>query len=209
MLVWYAAYGSNLLRTRFLTYLRGGPVPGSARHQDGARDPSDPLDDRPYRLPLPLVFGRSSSGWGGGGVCFAGPHRDPDDGAMGRAWLITVEQLADVWCQENGATLSDGPEVDLGRLVADGEVDFGRGWYRRLVRLGDLDGHPVATFTSEAAPAPNPAHRSYLEVVGRGLMETWGLPATEAARYLADRPGNAGEVDPEELADVCHRSLLG
>jgi hypothetical protein len=198
MLVWYAAYGSNLLRDRFVTYLRGGPVPGSGRLQRGARDAADPVADRPFRLPRPLVFGQRSTGWGGGGVCFVDPDRS-DDGALGRAWLITVEQLADVWLQENGAP--DGPEVDLDRLAVDGTADFGRGWYRWLHHLGELDGHPVATFTCEVAPDPNPADRSYLEVVGRGLIETWELSPVEAARYLASRSGNAGRVDADRLAE--------
>lgn len=205
MLVWYAAYGSNLLRARFLTYLRGGPVPGSDRLQRGARDPSDPVDDRAYKLSLPLIFGASSSGWGGGGVCFAGPHHDPDDGALGRAWLITVEQLADVWRQENDARATDGPEIDLASLVDGEEPDFGRGWYRRLVHLGQLDEHPVVTFTCAEPPPPNPAHSSYLEVVGRGLIESWGLAPEAAAAYLATRSGNRGPVDGERLARLLER----
>lgn len=199
MLVWYAAYGSNLLRERFVTYLRGGPVPGSGRHQRGARDRADPVDDQPYRLAQPLVFGQHCPAWGDGGVCFIDPDRS-DDGALGRAWLITAEQLADVWQQENGA--ASGPEIDLDRLVVDRSADFGRGWYRHLMYLGELDGYPVVTFTCASVSAPNPAHRSYLEVVGRGLIETWGLPVAEAARYLASRPGNEGQVEVDGVAEL-------
>ena len=38
--LWYAAYGSNLARDRFETYLSGGRPDGAARHYPGARDPS-------------------------------------------------------------------------------------------------------------------------------------------------------------------------
>ncbi len=201
MLVWYAAYGSNLLRARFLTYLRGGPVPGSGRIQHGARDGTDPVDDRPYRLPRQLLFGGRSSGWGDGGVCFVEPARVDSDGCLGRAWLITAEQLADVWAQENGRT--EGPAVDVGAL-ADGRTgDFGAGWYRHLEPVGELDGHPVATFTfapGDEGPPENAADVSYLTVMGRGLAEAWSMGPSEAAAYLAGRRGNVGSVDPEVLA---------
>lgn len=216
--VWYAAYGSNLLQARFLAYLRGGRVAGSSRDHRGARDPSDPLDDRPYRLGQPLVFGNRSRTWDGGGICFVdaepaesiesvepgglvepGGAADPV-GTLGRAWLVTFDQLADVWAQENGAT--EGPTIDPAQLIETGSVDFGRGWYRRLILIGHLDGHPVATFTCavDQRPELNPADQAYLAVVGRGVRETWGYSAEEAAHYLVRRPGNAGHLDARALA---------
>ncbi len=199
VLIWYAAYGSNLLKDRFLTYLRGGEVPGSGRHQHGARDGSDPVDDQPYRFDRPLGFGRESRGWGGRGVCFVDPDRTVPGDTLGRAWLITDEQLADVWAQENGTV--DGPAIDVEALVTGGslDLDLGRGWYRRLECLGSLDGHPVATITCDSMPEPNAAGMAYLEVVGRGLIETWGMPAGEAADYLASRRGNVGQIDRSAL----------
>lgn len=208
MLVWYAAYGSNLLRSRFVTYLRGGPVPGSGRIQAGSRDDADPRDAAPYQFDQPLIFGQRASGWGGGGVCFVDPDPDPDPGraqpriTSGRAWLVTAEQLSDIWAQENG--LAVGTDLDLEAVMAAGSVDVGTGWYRRLLSLGELDGHPVLTFTCASAPELNPADPSYLGVVGHGLRETWGWSPEEAASYLAACPGNAGEVDASALA-----SLLG
>lgn len=195
--VWYVAYGSNLLRDRFLTYLRGGPVPDSDRVQHGARDGADPVDDRPLRLDLPLMFGGDAKGWGGGGVCFVDPHRDAAADTLGRAWLLTGEQLADVWAQENGETV--GPPVDLVELAQTGSLDLGRGWYRRLHYLGEVEGAPAATITCDVAPEPNASGLAYLGVVGRGLIETWGLSASEAAVYLATRTGNRGHVDAEDL----------
>ncbi len=205
MLVWYAAFGSNVLRERFLMYLRGGPVPGSGRMQHGARDATDPVDSRPYPLDRPMGFGFESAGWGGGGVAFVDPHRELPGDTMARAWLITDEQLADVWAQENGQTV--GPEIDLAVLAAEGSADLGRGWYRRLEYLGTLDDRPVATITCEAVPAPNPAGHAYLDIVGRGLMETWSLSAADAAAYLASRNGNDGHVDRDSLADVLRVGL--
>ncbi|MEM9565418.1 MAG: histone deacetylase [Actinomycetota bacterium] len=203
MLVWYAAYGSNLLRARFLTYLRGGPVPGSGRTQHGARDPADPLDDRAYRLSRELLFAGRASGWGDGGVCFVEPATVDPDGCLGRAWLITDEQLADVWAQENGKT--SGPAVDVEALAAGETGDFGSGWYRYLEPIGELDGHPVATFTfapDEGGPPGNAADVSYLTIMGLGLAEAWQLGSVEAAEYLAGRRGNVGAVDVGALAEA-------
>ncbi|MEM7275097.1 MAG: histone deacetylase [Actinomycetota bacterium] len=194
------AYGSNLLRSRFLTYLRGGPVPGSGRIQHGARDATDPIGDQPLAIELPLAFGRSVAGWGGAGVAFVDPARRRPDATLGRAWLITAQQLTDVWAQENGGT--EGPTLDVAALVRDGSAELARGWYRRLLTLGALDGAPVVTLTCPELPALNAAGHGYLEVMGRGLMASWGLVATEAAAYLADRDGNRGVIDAGELVEL-------
>ncbi len=196
--VWYAAYGSNLLEARFLTYLRGGEVPGSGRMQHGARDATDPRDSRPYRLDRTMLFGGEAGGWQGRGVCFVDPHRDAPGDTLGRAWLLTTEQLADVWAQENGSTV--GPAIDLGELAAAGSADLGSGWYRRLEYLGELDGLPVATITCEVAPERNPPGLDYASIVGRGIVETWGLSPQEATDYLIARFGPSADVDGVDLA---------
>ncbi|MEL6981019.1 MAG: histone deacetylase [Actinomycetota bacterium] len=200
MLVWYAAYGSNLLRSRFVTYLRGGPVPGSGRIQAGARDDADPQEAVSYAFDRPLIFGQRASGWGGGGVCFVDPDRSEPGVTAGRAWLVTGQQLSDIWAQENG--LDVGVDPDLEAVRSAGSLDVGTGWYRRLLSLGELDGHPILTFTCASPPELNPAHSSYLGVVGQGLRETWGWSPQEAAAYLAACPGNAGQVDPASLATL-------
>lgn len=198
-LVWYAAYGSNLWSARFVTYLSGGPVPLSpaGRVQAGARDPSPPRADVPIRLPGRMLFGRSSAGWGGGGVAFLDPAPAPsptDDGddhrVLGRLWLITADQFADVAAQENGHPLPPGA-AEPAALEPGGHVDVGPGWYGRLLHLGPgPDGAPVLTFTCpDASPAALPRrapHPAYREVVARGLVETWGLTTDEAAAYLAE-----------------------
>lgn len=166
--------------------------------QHGARDATDPLDSKPFRFDLPLMFGGEAKGWEGRGVCFVDPHRDAPGDTLGRAWLISDEQLVDVWAQENGETV--GPPLDVSALVADGSLDLGRGWYQRLHYLGELDGFPVATITCETVPKPNAAGVAYLDIVGRGLVETWGLSTKEAADYLASRSGNRGHVDAEDLS---------
>ncbi|MDH4076978.1 MAG: histone deacetylase [Acidimicrobiia bacterium] len=204
-LIWYAAYGSNLWSARFLTYLAGGPVPLSpaGRVQAGARDPSPPLADRPARLPGRVLFGRSSPGWGGGGVAFLDPAPGPApaaasrDQVLGRLWLITADQFADVASQENGHPLP-AEAAHPSALEPGGHLDVGPGWYGRLLHLGDgPDGYPILTFTcpDPAALPRRPAHPAYREVIARGLIETWGLTAAEAAGYLGASHSNHVDND--------------
>lgn len=111
-------------------------------------------------------------------------------GTLGRAWLITIEQMVDVWRQENAGI---GPEsigvdrLDPDTVVATGRLDLEQGRYRRLEHLGPLDGRPVFTVTGgpEMIDHLNEPSSAYLEVVTRGLVETWGLSADEAAAYIA------------------------
>jgi len=162
-LVWYAAYGSNTDAERFGCYLHGGTPPGSAIRQRGARDPSPPRDDRPFVLDLPLHFAGEARGWQGGGAAFVDTTPVPGTVTLARAWLITRDQLDDVFEQE------------------------GR-WYDVLLPCGELEGRPVCTITASRRPAPdpNPPAPAYLSVVVRGLSVTHGLRPEEVAARLSN-----------------------
>lgn len=192
-LVWYGAYGSNLAKDRFTVYLTGGPVPASptGKVQDGARDPSPPRDWRRVELPGQLYFAEHSLQWNGG-VAFLDP--DAPGSALGRAWLVTSEQLADVYRQENGRELGRDDAIDeavstiaTGRPIGDhsAALGSGRGWYQRLVHCGTIDGLAVVTFTSPHRRRPNripgPAYRSTLAA---GLIEAWNLGPSRIESYL-------------------------
>ena len=82
MNVWYASYGSNLLRRRFMTYIQGGTPEGAAEGQVGCTDPTPPLDDRPVRIPHRLFFAGRSVKWENGGVAFI-EGSSPDAGGRG------------------------------------------------------------------------------------------------------------------------------
>ncbi len=183
-LVWYAAYGSNLLAERFLAYLNGGSVPGSDAPQRGLVDRTPPRRWRRCRLHHRLVFAGRSTRWNAG-VCFLDPHRrvDPPP-TLGRAWMLAAHQVVGVWEQENRGL---APEVvDWERLRTVGHLDAKEGWYGRLLHLGRLEGRDLVTITCARLPEVNEPSEPYLEVVTRGLGESWGLSSAEAARYLAD-----------------------
>lgn len=206
-LVWYAAYGSNLLAARFSTYLTGGQAPHrpTARPQAGARNPAPPHQDRAWPLPHPLFFAGTSPGWGGAAVAMLDPTRSPAHPTLGRIWLITAQQFEDVFRQENGQRVPDGdrrPLFSVADAAPGRPLDVLDAWYGRVVHLGPgPGGHPVVTM---ASPDPSrhrrgPAHPSYLRTIGLGLAESWGLSARAAAEYLVGCEGNAGAVPVETL----------
>ena len=171
-LVWYAAYGSNLSRARFLTYLTGGLAPRNSRPHHGARDRSPPLDDRRVELSFDVYFAGESKRWGGG-VAFLDPVASTEPVAIGRAWLITHEQFEDVIAQENGAVTAPVDPTAITR----GQSDLGLGgFYDRLLVFDEWDGVPVVTFTTPVRREP-PARPSaaYLATMADGLAEFAGL----------------------------------
>lgn len=113
-------------------------------------------------LDLPRRFAGRTRGWHGGGAAFVDPVAVPGTRTLARAWLITEDQLHDVFEQE-------GP------------------WYDLLLDCGELDGLPVRTITASRRPDPdpNPPSAAYLAVIVRGLAATHGLPAEEVAASLS------------------------
>jgi hypothetical protein len=196
MHVWYASYGSNLCRERFLCYVRGGRPDGASRDYPGARDDTPPSDDRPLTISGEVFFGAGSVTWGGGtafyDACSLGR-------TLARAYRVTSGQFADVAAQE--MRREPGEDLDLAPVMANARHEVGPGRYEALHLVGELDGEPVLTFT-----APDPAtlpHRppspAYLSMLARGLGESHGLTAPEVVAYLSGRPGLGHEWDDERL----------
>ena len=185
--VWYAAYGSNLDWPRFSLYLRGGRPEGARREFPGAHDDTDPVDVQPVELDGSVYFAWDSPTWGGG-IAFYDPQARGT--SLGRAYLVTVNQFADVATQEMHREPSGDP-LDLVDLVAEGSSVLGPGRYETLHVVGEIDGVPVVTFTSSVhdegeANAPRPA---YLATMARGLADSHGLAADDVTDYLLERPG--------------------
>lgn len=190
-LVWYAAYGSNLSRRRFLAYLEGGAASGSSRPLTGARDDTPPRADAPHEAPYPVVFRRWSDTWGGA-VAFCAVQPVPGHRARMRRWLITTEQLADVIAQENALPPGSVTLGDLSRLSPGQIIDVVEGWYGTLVVLGTVGGVPVVTITNRDAvsePAGESPSAAYIAHMIDGLVEAHGLSRAEAEAYLASVVG--------------------
>lgn len=199
--LWYVAFGSNLLRERFLVYLTGGPIPGSTtgKVQDGARDVSPPTGDQPFVIERTLLFCGRSDNWGGGGTAAVDADHNPVTPTLARAYRITSSQFEDVFRQENREP--ELIEINVDHLANRKNLDLSQRKYGRLSVVGEIDGEMAATITTPTRPNDlRPADPSYLVTMARGLMSSHGLTAKAAADYLASRPGNAGWINPAEFA---------
>ena len=194
--VWYAGYGSNLLAERFGYYLSGGSMGQQTVGHAGARDATPATANRAWRANHELCFGGESRRWDGGGVAFV--NSEPSSGeCVVRLWQVTAEQFDDIAAQEN--------QMRPGELVVDhavarevGHVDVADTWYGRVLWLGDVEGRAVLTFTCAAVRPTGPPAPSYLDVVGRGLLEC-GLDVDAAVEYLHAAPGVSESWTPANI----------
>jgi hypothetical protein len=194
--LWYAAYGSNLSRTRFLTYLQGGRAEGAAIDHPGARDQSEPLGDKAFTMPGEMFFAWHSKNWDGG-IAFY--DADAPGVALARAYLISESQFADLAAQEMHR--DSGEDLDLDTVLEHRRHELGPGRYETLHLIGELEGDPVLTFTAPEGHglAYNAPSAAYLAVVAQGLAETHGLEATAVADYLVRCPGIGEEWGREAV----------
>jgi hypothetical protein len=184
-LVWYVAYGSNLLAERFSHYLAGGRPEGARRAYAGCRDTTPWRRHSPVEVPGRLRFGGVSPTWGGG-LAFLDP--DAPGSTRGRGYLVTAGQFCDVARQEARVEPGHGLALSPHGGRWDAVVPAA---YETVLGLGELDGHPTFTFTTATGPpaaAPAPA---YLRTILAGLIETYGGTAGDHAAYLMGAPGVA------------------
>ena len=191
--VWYACYGSNLNRDRFMIYIRGGSleVDGHRVTEKGSADRSEPTASEVCRLPFKLLFLGHFEKWENKSAAFLDlSHREHNLKTVCRLYRITKEQFMDVVRQENGGVPPKA--VDFDALRKNGETDlYPDHPYGRLVYVEEKDGIPVVTFTctdawlSENGSVGDPSG-PYLEVIRDGLTEC-GLDAADAEMYLQAR----------------------
>lgn len=168
--VWYASYGSNLNRDRFLCYIKGGKPKGSEKVEVGCRDKTLPPKEATYIMHYPLYFAKASDRWQKQGVAFIGLKRDQKHHTYSRKYLITVEQFMDVVKQENNrASL----HIDLNEIIKNGSKTLLKdSWYGTVLYLGEEDGYPILTFTAdwEGVPFTKPS-KEYLGMIINGLRD--------------------------------------
>lgn len=197
-LVWYVSYGSNMYASRLTCYLAGGAPPGAKRTYSGCRDPRPPRRTLGCDIAGGVYFATESPVWGGGRAFY-----DPElaGTAAARAYLITAGQFADIAAQEMYRTT--GADIDLGPVLATGRAELGPGRYETLLHIGDLDGHPLLTFTApwrtDDVPWTVPS-ASYLRMLAAGLREAHGWDVHRAAGYLAHLRGALGHWTPAAIA---------
>lgn len=201
-LVWYAGYGSNLLRERFECYIKGGKPRGSKNDYAGCRDMSAPRGDQPIKLQNALYFADHSNAWNGA-VAFV---KSVASGATtyARMYLITYGQFNDVVRQENGRRVPGDiivpPYEELAR--ADHWQIDGIRLYGRLLKTGMNGEQPILTFSATrgdfAIGAPSEA---YVKMIVSGLQETYpSLRKSELLDYLGQAEGIRDAIQGDVLA---------
>jgi len=151
--VWYVSYGTNMLKERFMVYINGGKFRGNGKGKDNTAYPGctvklPPLANKPFLLPYELYYGKTSKTWNNSGVAFI--DADKPGITLGRAYLITEEQFAEIQEQE-GST-----------------------WYNRIVEIAkDPYGVPYRTITGMNRHQNNKCNDSYTDVMFEGLCETY------------------------------------
>ena len=161
--VWYACYGSNLLRTRFMEHINGGKSSFSSQSYTPCDDTTPPVAEMTLEIPYELYFGNESSSWNKGGVAFLDIDRPGK--TLGRAYLVTREQYENLRGQECRS----------------------EHWYNHEQSLGTKYGIPVITITNRNVRERNTPSEKYREIIIRGLMETYGMGRDEAEEYVRSR----------------------
>jgi hypothetical protein len=195
---WYVAYGSNLARARLTCYLAGGCPAGGRRTYAGCRDISAP--DRVVSLELPgmLRFSGSSTVWSGGLASY-----DPSSGGQvaARAYLLTAEQVNDIFVQETRRAL--GTDLGLADLQPGAEHPLGDGHYDTVLRLPDIEELAALTLTAAEAGAPRAPAAAYLRWICTGLAEGHGWQPERIAGYLTAFDGVRGHWTLEAVTALC------
>jgi hypothetical protein len=178
--VWYACYGSNLLKERFMLYIKGGKLNifGIELQNKGCRDKAEPKEEKQIKINHELYFAKNSSRWDNGGIAFL-KINSSNDFSYGRAYLITEEQLNEIIAQEGGI-------------------------YYNKIRIGEMLGFPVYTFTSSVDyKPPTKPSSSYLKVIIMGLKQTYPEMTNEKIiNYLINKEGINGNYNREEITKI-------
>lgn len=199
--VWYASYGSNINRDRFLCYIRGGQPLGSTVTEVGCKDSSLPIAEELFTIPYPLYFAKNAGRWGSMGVAFIDSEQKRNTVTYSKKYLITTDQFLDVLKQENS-----GIEIDLHlqKVKSEGSYTFRKqAWYGTILYLGEDKGYPIYTFTApwtmNEISANKPSHE-YLQTIITGLKEYH--PGEVIYQYFADKPGIKDFYTDKELAGL-------
>ena len=180
--VWYVGYGSNLLRERFLIYIRGGSFRLGGRKCLGCKDKTPPVDNELTTIAGKMYFAKNSSSWFGGGIAIIKDFssEEANNGKVfARMWKISEEQFDCVRDQE------------------------GRSWYDMPINLGEhSDGSKIVALTSSRQLSPSKPSKEYLSTIALGLREAFGMGNKEIKDYLRGMSGIVGFYSEGELDSI-------
>ena len=187
--IWYASYGSNLNRDRFMCYIEGGRPHGSTHQNSGARDRTPPTDNGTVTLPYDLYFAGYSNGWNGAPAFI---RKSNDKRTYFRMYRISDDQFNDVVLQENGKPVDGVRFVPaFEELLAIPEFILpGNPLYGKLLHVGDDGGSPILTFSTALDLPIAPPSAAYIKVIASGLKETYPhMSNSDICEYLSQCDG--------------------
>lgn len=164
-MVWYVAYGSNLLEERLRYYMEGGYCIYNDRNYRGCNDKTLFVETRPIMIPYDMYYANYDKGsWEHSAVSFLDVSHSGC--AYGRAYKIKKSQLNDIHVQEGRSS----------------------NWYPSMMQLEDIDGISAYTFVNHQVKQKEPFSRvsaKYGYVLLKGMKETYpGLSDDEIFTYL-------------------------
>ncbi len=156
--VWYACYGSNLDRERFMKYILGDET-GRLCSSEGCRDKTPPRAEKQLILNHPIYFANQSRRWDNRGIAFLDTSKEGL--SYCKMYLITQEQFSEIAVNEGGC-------------------------YDKMLELGHDIGILIKSFThstrykKDVVPAC-----AYIDIIVKGLCATYpDMSVTDAHAYL-------------------------
>lgn len=202
--VWYLSYGSNMYKDRFLCYINGGRFEASNIVEQGCKDNSPPVDEKNVVIENELFFSLQSSKWQNMGIAFVMKRKTQGLKTFAKMYLITREQFEDVVKQENGIDVNDEINIDYVFFNKKCEVHvFEKGYYGMLLKIDEVDGVPVYTFTLPVDPdSYSKPSREYLVSIIKGIKLNFGNISDELIDVFSNLGGIKGEYTLEELTTL-------
>ena len=214
--VWYACYGSNLCRERFLLYILGGRLEHFDRVYRGCSNKSLPIKDSAITIPYELYFAKESETWENKSIAFIKSKRDKTKKTLSRIYLVTKEQFIEINLQEqqNGKdSFYDTSNINLqlakekGFSFVGNENDYQ--WYGRIIYIGEKEDFPVFSFTAkwrdEDIICSKPGDK-YLKKMIKGIKEGFGLNDGQILNYLIEKCGIKNNLSRKHLQNLINEA---
>lgn len=170
--IWYVSYGSNMNYKRFLTYIMGGKHPLSSKTEVGCKDRSLPLKRECFKMTKDLTFKNHSSRWDGS-VLFLDLSSNNEQFFV--RYLIKADQFIDVVKQENNIKIDQSINLSVDDFSnKQDKVIFKDHWYKKLIYLGEHDGHSMYTFSCDDDMLQKESKKTslmYLKTIFEGLKQ--------------------------------------
>lgn len=200
--VWYASYGSNINKERFLCYILGGQARGALTSEEGARDQSMPIKYENIEIPRKQYYANSSKRWQNQGVAFIGSEYSGET-TLGRMYLITRQQFEDVVKQECKLSVHKSMDIKIDHARKNGwALVVPNSWYGKILFLGERDGYPIYTFTNphDLQDYRKPS-KEYLQMIASGIYENYHLDLETLSSYFLHKEGIKGNYSLKEIKD--------